>query len=119
MIVADPVRAARKENAGEDGYVEAGRILMQEAVFGGKFDVAHPDIDSAARGVIIAGRQGRRELKVGPCAVIEIDTGLTPRTVAGIRSIVKRIDLELAVGGRLRIVGHEGRTRSGRLCQQD
>jgi hypothetical protein len=41
---------------------------MQEAVFGGEFDVTHPDIGSATSGMIIADRQCRRELKVGRCA---------------------------------------------------
>jgi hypothetical protein len=44
VVITDRVRAAGKEDARENAHIEAERVLMQEAVFSGKFDVAPTDV---------------------------------------------------------------------------
>ena len=91
---------------------------MQKAVFGCEFDIACADAGAAGGGTAIALGQGRGELKIRCCTVIEIDAALTGGPAARRRSVGERIDLEMLVVGRFRIVGNVGRSGNGVLRQQ-
>jgi hypothetical protein len=65
--------------------------------------------------LIETGRQHCRELKVGRCAVIEINPTLAPGSAARGRSEVERVDLKMVVVRRFGIVGHVRRPGDGGL----
>jgi hypothetical protein len=90
---------------------------VQETVFRGELDIAWPKTGAAADRPVEAARQGRGELKVRRGAIVEINAGLTGRSIARVGSGVECIDLEMLVIRGLRIVRDIGRTGERGLRQ--
>lgn len=79
---------------------------MQEAILGGKLDIAEAEAGAACRGSIEARGHGGRQLKIGRCPIVEIDSGFAADVAPRGGAVVERIDLEVLVIGRLGVVGH-------------
>ena len=109
IVTNEVVRPAWKEDAREDADIEPEPVLVKKAVLGGELDVAPTDVGAAADGSVKSFRQGCRQLEVGRRAVVEVNTALTRGAVSRRRTKIERVDLEMLIVGRLRIVGNIGR----------
>ncbi len=109
-VVTHRVGAARQEHARKNGDIPAEGVLMQEAILRGELDIAQADVRLPAAGAVKAGRQRGRQLEVGRSAVVEIDAGLAAGSIARGRTIAERVDLEMFVIRRFRVVGYVRRS---------
>ena len=119
MVIRDCMRAAGQKHSGKKAYIQTEGVLMQEAILHGKLDIAQTEVGFAASGVIKSSWQGCRQLEIGSRAVVKIDAGLTARSVARGRPVVKGVDLEVLILGRLRIIRQVGRPGKSGLDQRN
>jgi len=79
---------------------------------------ARPETQRFLRRLLDAGRQGCGQLEIRRSAVVEIDSALAGRAVACRGAEAERVDFEMLVIGRFRVVGNIRRSGERGLRQQ-
>jgi hypothetical protein len=114
---AEPAARDRNEGAREHRDIETEALLVQQLELRGRLDVAAADLER--RRVGERCRQHQRQLHVLRSAIVEVETGLARRGASHMIALGEVVDLPVAIGGGLRIVGDVGRPGSRRRRRRE